>query len=65
MQVPESLCSHCLPDCVGVSYDAAVSAAPFRRCDIKNIAQTKTWRVHSVLFIRDTLEMLKSHRQSY
>ena len=41
-KVPESACSHCLPDCVGVSYEAAVSAAPFRRCDIKNIAQTKT-----------------------
>ena len=34
--VPDTECSHCLPDCSSTLIEASVSAAPFRRCDRKN-----------------------------
>ena len=35
--VSQSSCEHCLPDCVSTMYDSSVTAAPFRRCDYKNL----------------------------
>ena len=35
--VSDDECSHCLPDCSGTSFESSVSAAPFRRCDYKNL----------------------------
>ena len=35
--VSQSKCKHCLPDCMTTVYDASVTAAPFRRCDYKNL----------------------------
>ena len=32
-----SKCPHCLPDCLSTLYDSSVTAAPFRRCDFKNL----------------------------
>ena len=32
-----SKCPHCLPDCISTVYDSSVTAAPFRRCDFKNL----------------------------
>ena len=34
---PETLCKHCLPDCLTTNYPSAVSYSPFRRCDAKNL----------------------------
>ena len=31
---------HCLPDCEETHYTAILSAAPFRRCDYKNLGMT-------------------------
>jgi hypothetical protein len=35
--VPDDECEQCLPDCSGTIYKASVTAAPFRRCDYKNL----------------------------
>ena len=35
--IPFGTCSHCLPDCSTTLYTASVTAAPFRRCDYKNL----------------------------
>ena len=35
-EVSESDCDKCLPDCEGTTYEATMTAAPFRRCDYKN-----------------------------
>ena len=35
--VSQSKCGHCLPDCTTTVYDSAVSAAPFRKCNFKNL----------------------------
>ena len=35
--IPHFECSHCLPDCSATLYTASVTAAPFRRCDYKNL----------------------------
>ncbi len=35
--VPSDKCDHCLPDCRTTQYTASVTAAPFRRCDYKNL----------------------------
>ena len=34
---PVNFYSHCLTDCSGIIYQASVTAAPFSRCDFKNI----------------------------
>ena len=34
---PANFYSHCLTDCSGIIYQARVTAAPFSRCDFKNI----------------------------
>ena len=34
---PVNYYSHCLTDCSGIIYQASVTAAPFSRCDFKNI----------------------------
>ena len=36
-RIPVNNCSHCLPDCNATMYKASVTAAPFRRCDYKNM----------------------------
>ena len=36
-KTPVNNYEHCLPDCSGVIYDGTVNAAPFSRCDYKNI----------------------------
>lgn len=36
-QIPDNGCDHCLPDCRGTLYETSISAAPFRRCDVKNL----------------------------
>ena len=36
-KTPVSYYSHCLTDCNGFTYHATVTAAPFSRCDFKNI----------------------------
>lgn len=35
--ISEAECSYCLPDCSYTLYSASVTAAPFRRCDYKNL----------------------------
>ena len=35
--IPDSQCDKCLPDCSTTLYHASVTAAPFRRCDYKNL----------------------------
>ena len=35
--IPYDECESCLPDCNTVMYTASVTAAPFRRCDYKNL----------------------------
>ncbi|XP_023336338.1 uncharacterized protein LOC111707459 [Eurytemora carolleeae] len=35
-QVPNSRCSHCLPDCEYTSYKVSLSSAPFRGCSVLN-----------------------------
>ena len=35
--IPYDTCDYCLPDCETTIYHAAVTAAPFRRCDYKNL----------------------------
>ena len=35
--IPYDTCDFCLPDCVTTMYSASVTAAPFRRCDYKNL----------------------------
>lgn len=39
--VPDEYCSHCLPDCDGTVFDISITAAPFRRCDTKNLGLSK------------------------
>ena len=34
---PVNYYSHCLTDCSGIIYQASITAAPFSRCDFKNI----------------------------
>ena len=34
---PVNFYSHCLTDCSGIIYKASLTAAPFSRCDFKNI----------------------------
>ena len=36
-KIPVAYYSHCLTDCSGITYHAKVTAAPFSRCDFKNI----------------------------
>ena len=36
-RISQAECKHCLPDCIDTIYDSAVTAAPFRRCDYKNL----------------------------
>jgi hypothetical protein len=38
--VPDTECSKCLPDCNTVTYEPAVTAVPFRRCDFRNLGVT-------------------------
>ena len=35
--IPDGHCNKCLPDCSTTLYHASVTAAPFRRCDYKNL----------------------------
>merc|ERR1719210_2968267 len=35
--IPDGQCDKCLPDCSTTLYHASVTAAPFRRCDYKNL----------------------------
>ena len=35
--IADEECPQCLPDCSGTTFEASVSAAPFRRCDYKNL----------------------------
>ena len=35
--IPYDTCDYCLPDCETTIYHASVTAAPFRRCDYKNL----------------------------
>ena len=35
--IPDDSCNACLPDCNHTEIQASVSAAPFRRCDYKNV----------------------------
>ena len=35
--IPYDACDSCLPDCSTTLYTASVTAAPFRRCDYKNL----------------------------
>ncbi len=35
--VPDGECEDCLPDCSSTLYTSMVTAAPFRRCDYKNL----------------------------
>lgn len=35
--IPFDTCDYCLPDCKGTIYTSSVTAAPFRRCDYKNL----------------------------
>ena len=35
--IPYDTCDFCLPDCITTMYSASVTAAPFRRCDYKNL----------------------------
>ena len=37
LQVPTETCDYCYPDCSTTLYTASVTAAPFRRCDYKNL----------------------------
>lgn len=36
-QIPFGACEHCLPDCSTTIFTSSVTAAPFRRCDYKNL----------------------------
>ena len=36
-ETPVKVYKHCLTDCSGIIYHASVTAAPFSRCDFKNI----------------------------
>ena len=38
--VPDDICSECLPDCTSTIYSTRVSAAPFRPCDHTNIGSS-------------------------
>ncbi len=40
-RVGKEACEHCLPDCDETHYSASVSAAPFRKCDFKNLGLTE------------------------
>ena len=35
--IPDGQCNYCLPDCSTTLYHATVTAAPFRKCDYKNL----------------------------
>ena len=35
--ISQSKCGHCLPDCTTTVYDSSVTAAPFRKCNFKNL----------------------------
>ena len=35
--LPDKICSHCLPDCTSTVYETRVSTAPFRSCDHTNL----------------------------
>ena len=36
-EVPDNECDKCLPDCNSLTYTHSATAAPFRRCDFKNL----------------------------
>ena len=35
--IPYETCNYCLPDCTTTMYSSSVTAAPFRRCNYKNL----------------------------
>ena len=35
--IPYETCNYCLPDCSTTMYSSSVTAAPFRRCNYKNL----------------------------
>jgi hypothetical protein len=36
-EIPDNLCSHCLPDCTKTSYETKQTMTPFPYCNIRNI----------------------------
>jgi hypothetical protein len=36
-EIPDNLCSHCLPDCIKTSYNTKQIAIPFPYCNLRNI----------------------------
>ena len=47
--VSQSKCGHCLPDCTATVYDSAVSAAPFRKCNFKNLGVSPLCHLDSTI----------------
>jgi hypothetical protein len=38
--IPEDVCSSCLPDCVNTVYDPVMTALPFKVCDESNLGSS-------------------------
>ena len=47
--VPDSFCTHCLPDCTTTQYKTEISSSLFRRCDIRNLALGELCDFKSIL----------------
>jgi hypothetical protein len=41
LNVPDSDCKHCLPDCSTTIYKSSISAVPFRECSLHNMGVSK------------------------
>ena len=47
--ISQSKCGHCLPDCTTTVYDSSVTAAPFRKCNFKNLGVSPLCHLSSTI----------------
>ena len=61
--VPDRHCEYCLPDCSTTLYHATITAAPFRRCDFKNLGVSRLCnfgqKIHPPIWGQQVLDQYK------